>query len=121
MRVRALSPTGDYTFGNGALNFLIDIPEAVGQIVQTSTLLWLGEWYLDTTQGMPWIQGVLGKHNQSTADITVQDFILNITGVTDVQNFESAADTVNRKYSASLDIDTVYGTTPVQIANQTLF
>lgn len=121
MRVRKLSPTGDYQFGNGLLDFWIDQPEAVAQIVQTSFLLWLGEWYLDVTQGMPWFEGVLGKHNQATADLTVQDYALNIQGVTDIQNFSSSSDQNPRLYTASFLLDTIFGPTPVTIANETLF
>lgn len=121
MQVRKLSPTGDFTFGNGSKNFWVNVPETVGQIVQTSLLLWLGEWYLDVTQGMPWIQGVLGKHNQATADATIQDYINNIQGVTDISAFTSDDNQNSRKYTGEVTIDTVYGPTTVQIANQTLY
>ena len=121
MRVRKLSATGDFTFGASQLNFWIDEPDAVAQVVRTSLLLWLGEWYLDTTVGMPWIQGVLGKHSQATADITVQDYVLNVQGVTDISAFTSSDNQDQRLYTASLILDTIYGPTPVEIANQTLF
>lgn len=121
MRVRKLSPTGDMTFGNGLLDFWINVPEAVAQTVKTSYLLWLGEWYLDTSLGMPWVQGVLGKHNQDTADVTVLDYGLSIQGVADIQNFQSSSDQNPRLYTASFLLDTIYGITPVQIANQSLF
>lgn len=121
MRVRKLSPTGDMTFGNGLLNFWIDVPDAVAQVVKTSYLLWLGEWYLDTSLGMPWIQGVLGKHNQPTADRAVLDYGLDIQGVADIQNFDSLSDQDPRLYVASFLLDTIYGQTAVQIANQALF
>ena len=121
MRVRKLSSTGDMTFGNGLLDFWIDQPEAVAQVVQTSYLLWLGEWYLDVTLGMPWIQGVLGKHNQQTADVTVEDYGLGIQGVLDITNFSSSSDQDPRLYTASFLLDTIYGQTPVEIANQSLF
>lgn len=121
MTVRKLSVTGDYSFGSSQLDFLSNSPQAVAQVVQTSLLLWLGEWFLDLTQGMPWIQGVLGKHNQSTADVTVQDYILGIQGVTDIQTFTSIGNGDLRKYSASARINTLYGPTDIQVANQTLF
>lgn len=109
------------TFGNGLLDFWINVPDAVAQTLVTSYLLWLGEWYLDTTLGMPWIQGVLGKHSQSTADLTVQDYGLNVIGVTGITNFSSTSDQDPRLYAASFLLDTIYGPTPVQIANQNLF
>lgn len=121
MRVRKLSDDGDMTFGNGLLNFWIDVPDAVAQVVQTSFLLWLGEWYLDTSAGMPWIQGVLGKHSQEIADTTVQDYALNVQGVTDIQDFLSNSDQTRRIYSASFMIDTIFGPTPVDIANRSTF
>lgn len=121
MRVRALSPTGDFTFGGGALNFLINSPACVAQVVETSLLLWLGEWYLDTSQGMPWIQGVLGKHNETTADATVQDYILGVQGVTDIEQYSSSAEQPERVYTASAVMDTLYGQTAVQVTNDTLY
>jgi hypothetical protein len=121
MRVRKLSPTGDFTFGSSQLNFLVNTPAAVGQIVKTSLLLWLGEWYLDTSVGMPWIQGVLGKHNLATADLTVQDYILGVPGVTDISVYTSVGEQPQRVYLANCSIDTQYGKTQVQVANQSLF
>lgn len=121
MKVRTQSPLGDFTFGQSQLNFLSDSPATVGQVVLTSLLLWLGEWYLDTSLGMPWIQGVLGKHNQATADVTVQDYVLSVQGVTDIQQYQSIDQSDLRKYLASCRIDTIYGPTPVQVANSTLF
>lgn len=121
MTVRTLSPTGDMTFGQSELNFLSNSPATVAQVVQTSLLLWLGEWYLDLTLGMPWIQGVLGKHNQETADVTVQDYILNIQGVTDIEEYASIDQQNIRLYKATSTIDTLYGPTPIDVANSTLF
>jgi hypothetical protein len=121
MRVRKLSPTGDFTFGNGLQNFLIDTPAAVGQVVETSLLLWLGEWFNDTSLGMPWLEGVLGKHNQATADVTVQDYILNVQGVSDIAAFSSVDTQSDRNYTATCTIDTAFGPTEVQIASEGLF
>lgn len=118
MRVKRLSPTGDYTFGNSQLDFLANSPECVAQVVETSLLLWLGEWYLDLLLGMPWVQGVLGKHNQSTADVTVQDYILGIQGVTGIESYLSVANTEQRKYLAQTRIDTLYGPTDIDVANE---
>lgn len=118
MTVKRLSNTGDYTFGNSQLDFLSNSPETVAQVIKTALLLWLGEWYLDVTLGMPWIQGVLGKHNQSIADVTVQDYILGVQGVTAIQQYLSIAQEDIRKYLATARIDTQYGTTPIQVANQ---
>ncbi len=121
MTVRKISPTGDFQFGQSQLNFESNTPATVAQVVQSSLLLWLGEWYLDLTLGMPWIQGVLGKHNQSTADVTVQDFILGVQGVTDIESFLSVDQQDRRIYRAACRINTLYGPTAANVANSALF
>jgi hypothetical protein len=116
MRYRQLSPTGDYTFGQGQLNFLINSPEAVAQVVETSLKLWLGEWYLDVTQGMPYPEGVLGKHSQLQADQTIVAYIEGLTGVQDIENYQSNLNPNTRAYeSISGTLNTIYGPTPIQI------
>lgn len=122
MRYRKLTPSGDYSFGNGQLDFWRDVPEAVGQVVLTGLRLWLGEWYLNILDGVPYIQGVLGKHSQTEADITIQDAILGFQGVVDIQNFKSVVDPQTRKYSVvEVDVDTIFGPTSVQVANYANF
>jgi hypothetical protein len=61
MRYRREDADGDYTFGSGDDTWLINSPEAVAQAVKTRFELWYGQWFLDTTEGTPWIQSVLGK------------------------------------------------------------
>lgn len=117
MRYRKLAPGGDYTFGNSERDFYRDVPEAVGQACQTRLLLWLGEWFLDIEEGTPFMQGILGKHTQSEADVTIQDRALGTQGLTDVTNYASSIDPETRNITAQFDIDTIYGPTSVQVAN----
>ena len=117
MRYRKLTPNGDYQFGNGQLDFYRDVPEAVGQSVKTRLLLWLGEWFLNTDDGTPYMQGILGKYSKDVADTTIQDRILNTTGVVDLSNYLSNVDVENRNLSVQTEIDTIYGPTQVQIGN----
>lgn len=118
MRVRALTPTGDYAFGSSQLNFLVNSPAAVAQVVETTLRLWLGEWYLDTTIGTPYVEGVLGKHSQAQADSTLISIITGVQGVLSIQNFQSVIDPVTRTYSeVGGTLDTIYGETQLQIQN----
>lgn len=121
MRYRKLTTTGDYSFGHGLLDFWIDVPMAVGQNVQTWLQLWQGEWYLNTADGTPYLTNILGKQTQASADAALQQTILSINGVTDIASYESTVNSSNRSMSVSAMIDTVYGQTPVQIAELSLF
>ncbi len=117
MRYRKRTDDGDYTFGNGQADFWRDVPEAVGQAVETRLELWLGEWFLDTSDGTPYMQGVLGKHSQELANITIQTRALGTQGVTNLTDFLSEINPDTRGMSAQFSIDTIYGPTEVQIGN----
>lgn len=121
MRYRILAEDNDYSFGNGQLDFYNNVPAAVGQAVETALLLWLGEWYLDTTVGTPYVQGVLGKTSQDVADGTIQTVVLNIQGVDDISNYQSSIDPNTRAMTIQMTINTVYGPTEVDIQNFRLF
>lgn len=69
MRYRREDADGDYTFGSGDDTWLINSPEAVAQAVKTRFELWYGQWFLDTTEGTPWIQSVLGKQKPETYNL----------------------------------------------------
>lgn len=117
MRYRKLSASGDYVFGNGQIDFYRDVPEAVGQACKTRLLLWLGEWFLDIEEGTQYMQGVLGKHSQTQANITIQQRALGTQGLTTLSNFESEIDPDTRPMQVQFSIDTVYGPTQVDIEN----
>lgn len=122
MRYRQLSPSGDMTFGSGQLNFLINTPEAVAQAVMTSLLLWLGEWYLDITDGTPYPEGVLGRHSQAQADAVIIARIQQVQGVVDIVNFKSVVDPLTRAYTViGGTLNTIYGVTQLEMVEDANF
>lgn len=113
MRNRKLSPSGDYTWGNSQLDFYNNVPAAVGQAVKTRLLLFQGEWFLDTDEGLPLLEGIIGKHPKSMADATILDRTTGTEGLASVTQFSSEIDPSTRAYSVTMSIDTIYG--PVQV------
>ena len=110
MRVRALSPTGDYTWGQGGNNYLVDSPAAVGQLVATTLRLWQGEWFLDVLYGTPWLQQILGQSGaKSVVDIIIQSVILGTQPagcVTQIVSYSSALS--GRVLTINATIDTQF-------------
>ena len=111
MRYRALDANGDYSFGQGAANFLVNSPAAVAQLVQTRLLLFLGEFFLDTSDGTPYYTQILGTGTQQTYDLAVQDRILSTQGVIGIASYQSIRDPNLRTLSVVATIDTIYGQT----------
>lgn len=115
MRYRKLSPTGDYTFGQGNANFYIDNVEAVAQSVLTRLRLAQGEWFLDVTEGTPYATQILGVNTAATRDLAIKNRILKTDGVTELVAYASQLD-ADRNFKVQATINTVYGQTTIEVA-----
>ena len=111
MRYQALDANGDYTFGQNGANFLVDSPAAVGQAVLTRLKLVAGEWFIDTTVGVPYNTKILGKGTLPLVDSTMQDTIVNTPGVLNIADY--ASQVTDRSYQMVCTINTIYGTTQI--------
>lgn len=120
MRLRKLTASGDYSFGHGLNDLLIDSPAAVGQLVETTLRLFQGEWYLDLSAGTPYVQGILGKHSKDLADASFIGTITNVQGVVSLVDYVGTINPQTRQYSASGGkINTIYGQTELDVQNET--
>lgn len=113
MRYRTLDANGDYTFGVGGSNFLVDSPDAVAQAIQTRLKLITGEWFLDQTAGTPYYTDILGAGTESTRDIAVQTVILETQGVTGIVDYASYLDPSTRQFTVAATVSTQYGQTTI--------
>lgn len=117
MRVRRLSPPNlgnpsegrDMQFGRGALDYIVDQPEAPAQCVETRLQLYTGEWFLDLTEGTPWRTQVLGKRTGDTRDPVIRARMLETQGVTGIAGYDSRLDRETRGFTVAALLDTTYG------------
>jgi hypothetical protein len=113
VKYRREDEKGDYTFGQGDNTWLTNSPEAVAQAVKNRFLLWNGQWFLDTSEGTPWIESVLGKQRPDTYNLAIRRRILETRGVNSIIAFDTTLNTSSRRVLFSATIDTLYGTTTV--------
>lgn len=115
MRYRILSQEGDYVFGSSGPEFLVDSPQAVAQAIQTRLLLWEGEWFLDTSDGTPYQQRILGYNpTPGDRDVAIKERILGTPGVNSILQYQSSID--GRAMTVNATVDTIYGPTPIVVA-----
>lgn len=100
---------GDMTFGQGIGNYWINSPRGVGQLVESRLMLWKGQWFLNTQDGMPWATKVLGKYTSDTRDAAVQDRIEATTGVLEITDYNSQIAVQQRAFTVHANINTLYG------------
>ena len=106
MKYRALDIDGDYQINQ----FYINEPAAVGQAVLTRLKLWLAEWYLDVTDGTPYLQDILGYN--TLYDLEIQERILGTPGVVEITDYNSVV-SANRRLSVIAQLTTIYGITSI--------
>lgn len=64
---------------------------AVAQHVKQHLKFWEGEWFLDTTAGVPWIRFVFVKpFDRAVAEAVVKDALLSVPGVTEILSFDAS-------------------------------
>ena len=107
MRYRQLTADGDYMFGRLG-NFLVDTPKAVAQAIMTRLMLWAGEWFLDTEEGTPYHQSILGYGTQMTRDLAIRQRILLTPGVTEIVAYSSSMG-ADRRLVVTCEVSTQYG------------
>lgn len=111
MKVRKLDEDGDMCFGHGSADFYEDCADGVAQNVRTRLSLWRGQWFIDTEEGTPWIQQVLG--HRAVAEAVLRSRILETPGVVDITSFETVFNPETRKLTVSVTIETNYGAATV--------
>lgn len=113
MQYRREDADGDYTFGRGDDAWLTNSPEAVAQAIKTRFELWYGQWFLDTTEGTPWMQSVLGKQRPEVYNLAIRQRILETSGVRSITDFNTTVNTSTRRVTFTATVETLYGTTTV--------
>lgn len=109
MKYRKLDSSGDMTFGAGGEDYYADCREAVAQSVLTRLRLWKREWYIDTEDGTPYYEQVLGKHGEGSAVQAIYKRISDTKGVTKITNLQTTYDPETRKFLIEVSFDTIYG------------
>lgn len=109
MRYRKLDSNGDFVFGHGTADYLINSSAAVAQAVLTALELFQGEWFLDNQAGVPYMQQILGYNTQSLYDIILKQVIFNVQGVTGIVSYTSVLNPTTRKLTVTATINTQFG------------
>lgn len=113
MRYRREDVNGDYSFGRGDAAFLIDSPACVAQAINTRLQLWYGQWFLDTREGMPWIQPMATRPQGTAMELALRQRLLATPGVQSLLAFDATFNPSSRRLSIAATVETLYGTTTI--------
>lgn len=115
--------TWDVVWNNGPLTkeFTTQpLTQTVGQRLKIRLLSFYGDWFMDTTYGVPYFQRLLGvkQTSKAAADLIFQQQILAEQGVKEIVSFDSSF--VNRQYSLTFRVSVETGEVTAPIVIQPL-
>lgn len=103
--------TNDLILTDGDLTLIMDsdqIRQAVKQALQT----FLGEWFLNTTQGIPYYQTVFTQNpNLDIVQATLTNAILSVPGIVQLTSFDFTFDNGLRKLNITFEAKSTNGQT----------
>ena len=118
--VRALDANGDIQWGNGRGNFISD-KAAVAQLILTRLRLLQGEWWADTSIGLPVWQSILGvpgsgTGNAAAVSLLIENIILQTPFVLGITGLQYSYSATTRQYKFFAQVETQFGVIGVSYA-----
>jgi hypothetical protein len=97
------------TFGHSEGDYFRDEPEMVAQNILTRLRLFTREWFLDTREGTPFREEVLGKYTRDTYANALRRRIIQTNGVLSLDSFDYNFNGDTRTAEIRAEVTTIYG------------
>lgn len=111
---------GDIIINDGKFELLVTIQEAVRQRLSIGLQTFLGEYFLDITQGIPYRQQIFNKSiTPKEVDALFLKYITADEDVIKVLSFDSTYNQYTRKYDLDFEVLTTDGLLRVNLPNIT--
>lgn len=103
----ALDPlTRDLILPLQALDGAAKVAQGVGIRLRT----WLGEWFLDLSHGVPYVESIFGKYRRpELVEAILRAQILQVSGVKSIQSFSLQIDNSTRKARVDFELQSEFG------------
>ena len=97
------------SFGAGIADYAIEA-EACAQAVTTRLLLLMGEWFLDTGSGVPYLNDIMIRPaNMPVVESIIKKTIIETEGVATLTDFRMSVDRNTRRLAIQATVTTIYG------------
>lgn len=94
---------------------LLSAARRIAQQIKVTLLVFLGEWFLDTSFGMPYLESILVKNPRlGTINAVFRARIIDVPGVIRVRRLEFDIDRVQRALTVTFEAETTEGLTGPQ-------
>jgi hypothetical protein len=106
----ALSPSHDLDLSDAGDASLVDGAERIAQQIKVTLLAFLGEWFLDVSFGIPYVESVLVKGpDRAQLEAIFRAKIADVPGVRTVRRIALLIDHAGRAMQIDFEADTDAG------------
>ena len=106
---RALDTNHDLFARQGGIALVSGVDQVV-QHIKTRLQLFLGEWFLNEFEGVPWFQSIFVKPADLLAiEVIIKDTILQTNNVDELLSFDMNYDASNRSFEITFEASTDFG------------
>ena len=109
MDIKLVPDGSDILIENNTLKYVVD-QEEIRQALIERLKLFKGEWFLNTSIGVPYFQEIIGKNRNINSIATIfKNVILQTVGVIKLIEFELSLNDKTRELSLSFGVNTISG------------
>ena len=116
MRIRQVDQNGDIVFGQPN-DYYVNSLQGMALLLKDRLNLWLGTWFANTEDGVPYLQEIIGKAPRPVVDALIQERIMNTQNVIEIEEFIVNFNSNTRQYMIQCKVKTSIG---VVTLNETL-
>ena len=106
MKIRALSSTGDFTFGSGNANYATE-ERAIAQNIASQIRSWKNDCFFDFEAGIDWLNRLdKGQKDNLMNDIKI--LLIQTEGVVKISSVSVNENRDTRALTMTYNVDTIY-------------
>ena len=106
MKIRALSSTGDFTFGSGNANYATE-ERAIAQNIASRVRSWKNDCFFDFDAGIDWVNRLdKGQKDNLVNDIKI--LLIQTEGVVKINSVSVNENRDTRALTMTYNVDTIY-------------
>ena len=106
MKIRSLTPGGDFTFGSGKANYATDA-RAIELNIATRIRSWKNDCFFDFDAGIDWVSR-LDKGQQDNLINDLKMLLIQSYGVVKINSVTLAENTLTRALTITYNVDTIF-------------
>ena len=106
MRISGLTQDGDWQFGKGRANYLRR-SDAIRQNVLTRIRSFANDWFIDVNDGIPWIDMLGTKDNETRVLREIEKRVLSTSGVRLIERLR-VTDITSRNATIELSVIDIF-------------